>query len=352
MRVLVCGAGAVGSYMVAYLALARHDVTLLTYHGPVGSIGALSLTLNGAAGKRTILNLRVAETFQEALEQAQPYEAFIFTRKAFETVGAILEIERIGLEPPPILCLQHGVGNEDSLIDAFGQQQVASGVLLTPVSLSEPSVVVEGHPYGLALALDSPVALLFVEAFRSTALAVTTTRSAASLKWSKLLVDMIANATAASLDIAPIDTLSDARLLDVELEALREAQAILRLQGIEVINLPGMSIRRVMRAVERLPGPLARPLLSRLVRRRQIGSKSSLRADIEQGRGQTEVAWLNGAVVQAAEGMRRLAPINHALALIVSDIASGRIAWDVYRHKPDVLLTAVRMTQGPSQYLA
>ena len=75
---------------------------------------------------------------------------------------------------------------------------------------------------------------------------------------------------------------------------------------------------------------------------------SSLLQELRSGEGKTEAAWLNGAVVFAAHTIEYLAPINHALALSVSDIAAGRVPWEMFRHNPDMVLRAVRMVQGGS----
>jgi ketopantoate reductase len=166
------------------------------------------------------------------------------------------------------------------------------------------------------------------------------------------LLDVIANATVAILDMPAREVFRSARLLNVEVAALLEALAILRLQGVEIVNLPRAPARTLTRLVERLPRTFLPPILRQLgYGQRGSQTMSSLHTDIALGRKRTEVAWLNGAIVQATEGMRRVAPINHALALIVSDIASGRVAWEMYRHKPEALLTAVRTTRGPLRYV-
>ena len=54
---------------------------------------------------------------------------------------AIRELETIVSKPPPILCLQNGVGNEESLAAAFGAVSPVSGVSGSVVMV--PTAIIE-----------------------------------------------------------------------------------------------------------------------------------------------------------------------------------------------------------------
>lgn len=347
MRVLVYGSGAVGCYIGGHLALAGHTVVLLGREPLVDAVQSSGLVLNLAAGPQHIRAIRATPSLDEALAGGESYDWIAFTMKAYDTVPAIFELQTRLPEPPPVISFQNGIGNEESLRAAFGAERVVAGTMTTPVSMPEPGVVIQEKQRGLAIAADSPAAARIWETFANTALSVEMVDSTPSLKWSKLLLNMLCNATSAILDMAPGEVFQNPAMFALERAALLEALAIMELKNIRVVNLPGAPARLLANLMRRVPPVLARPLLQTQIAGGRGEKLPSLLAALRAGSRRTEVAWLNGAVALAADQIKRLAPINHALALTVSDIAAGRAPWEMYRHKPDMLLTVIRATSRP-----
>ncbi len=346
MRILIYGAGAVGCYIGGHLALAGHEVTLLGREPLVQAVAEEGLTLQCAEGPLTIRSIHAASDLNEALNKGAPYDWIAFTMKAYDTSAAIQELAERLPEPPPIVSFQNGVGNEEMLRSAFGAEKIVAGALTTPVAVLTPGRVAELRRRGIAIASDSPSADVVETALRQTTLALQVVGDSRTLKWSKLLLNMVGNAVPAIMDMSPTEVFSNPRLFAVEWAALREALWIMDLQRIAVINLPGVPARTLAALARRAPRGLLRLLLRRQVSRGRGEKLPSLLTALRAGLRRTEVAWLNGAVAQAADGLKRLAPVNHALALIVSDIAAGRAPWETYRRNPEMLLTAVHMVQG------
>jgi hypothetical protein len=67
---------------------------------------------------------------------------------------------------------------------------------------------------------------------------------AASMRWSKLLANLLGNATSAILDMDPGDVYRDRGLFDVERRQLREALAVMRALGLRPLALPGLTSGR------------------------------------------------------------------------------------------------------------
>ncbi len=347
MRILIYGAGAVGCYLAGHLALAGHCVTLLDDGLSVMVIRSSGLRLRQAG--RTEYHtppLSVVGQLRDALEVSTGFDWVAFTMKSYDTVAAIRDLAGVWPQPPPIVSFQEGVGNEESLRAAFGSHSVVAATVTSCVSMTEPGTVVEVRRGGIGVGMDAPPAVRVAEALRQTTLPVKLAHDAAGLKWSKLLVSMIGNATAAILDMHPRDIFTDPALFAIERAALREMLAVASLRGIRLVNLPGAPARTLAWAGRWLPAPMLRVVMAWHFSRRCNEDIPSLLRELRAGERRTEVAWLNGAVAQAADSIRRLAPINHALALVVSDIAAGRTPWGVYRRRPDMLLTAIRAVQG------
>ncbi len=348
MRVLIYGAGAVGCYLGGHLALAGHEVTLLGRASLVQAVSSNGLTLQCADGPLVIRNLHAVDTLSQALSEHGPYDWIAFTMKSYDTLTAIQELMAHLAEPPPVVSFQNGVGNEEMLRSAFGAERVVAGALTTPVAVLTPGTVTELRRRGIAIASDSPAAGVVEAALRQTSLALQVVRSSEALKWSKLLLNMVGNAVPAILDMPPADVFGDPRLFAIERAALLEALWIMDLKHIRVINLPGVPVKALTTLARWAPHGLLRLILRQQVKRGRGEKLPSLLTALRAGLRRTEVAWLNGAVVQAADSLGRLAPVNHALALTVSDITAGRVPWETYRRNPDMLLTAIHMVQGMS----
>jgi 2-dehydropantoate 2-reductase len=320
-------------------------VTLLARGEMATALSTRGLTLHSARGGVTdVGGLTVATSPQEAFASAE-YDWLAFTMKAYDTVAAIHELEAITKEPPPVLCIQNGVGNEESLASAFGPERVVAGTLTTVVVVVAPGVVREEKVRGLVVADDRPAAQRVLAALRETSLDVRTTSRTDSLKWSKLLLNQTANATSAILDMPPGDVFAHRDLFIMEHMALLETLGVMRAQGIPAINLPGIQARTLAFLIQTLPRPVLKAILTPRVRRGRGGKMPSLHQDLSRGRRSSEVVWINGAVARAGEAVGLHTPVNDALALTLMDIIEGRAEWEQFRGHPEMLLAAVRVAR-------
>ena len=123
------------------------------------------------------------------------------------------------------------------------------------------------------------------------------------MKWSKMLTNLVGNATSAILDLTPAQIFNHPDLFNIEIQQLRETLAVMRAQGLQPINLPGVPVKLLALAAERMPGWIARPLLQRAVGRGRGSKMPSFHIDLHSGRGKSEVDYLNGAVVKSVNGL-------------------------------------------------
>ncbi|MBN1120101.1 MAG: hypothetical protein JXJ17_03405 [Anaerolineae bacterium] len=308
---------------------------------PVGR--ALAIWLSSAG--HTITSTGFTDHLEEALFPGESYDWIAFAAKSYETVPVIFELQKHFDQMPPVATFQHGVGNADSLRSAFGRDQVVVGHLSGRFSMPEQGVLAKKWPGTLVLAEDSPAAGVVRSAFDAAQVPVSTVERADSLEWSRLFVQLAGNATSAILDMTPTDVLRDIHLFGIEWMALREAQWIIDLLGVPLVDSPGIPAAQLSRWLQRRPQWMLRPQLIGHVRSMWESGEPPLLAGLRAGDKQSEAAWFNGAVAQATRNQKRLAPINHVLSLLVADIAAGRSAWDTYRHRPDMLLAAIRAVQ-------
>src|SRR5688500_6067725 len=111
MRILIYGAGAVGGYLGAHLALAGHDVTLLGRERLANAVNSQGLLLKSADGsEHSIKQIHVATSLTEAFEGGA-FDWIAFTMKAYDTTQAIFDLELHLTTPAPIISFQNGIGN-------------------------------------------------------------------------------------------------------------------------------------------------------------------------------------------------------------------------------------------------
>jgi 2-dehydropantoate 2-reductase len=161
---------------------------------------------------------------------------------------------------------------------------------------------------------------------------------AADMKWSKMLTNLIANATSAILDMPPAEIFAHSGLYRLEIEQLRETLRVMAAQGIKVVDLPGTPVRLLAFAVNYIPRKVSRPLLAKAVGGGRGAKMPSFHIDLHAGRGKSEVDFLNGAVVREGRRHEIPTPVNRLLTDRLLALTRGEIALDEYRHQPEKLI--------------
>ena len=354
MRVLIIGAGAVGTFVGARLALGGHDVTLVGRTGLAEAVRVGGLTLIEPSGSRhttavhAVADIAAAFTGSpSASSSASPYDLALVTVKAYDTAGVIAELRAIDARQlSPLLTLQNGVGNEEALVGAFGAAQIVSGAIDTPVSVPAPGQVQvhrERFKAGVApVGQGAPVAAaagLLQDAGFTTSLFADYRR----LKWSKLLMNLLANAQCAILDWTPARVMADPTAARLEALAWQEAFAVMAAQGIRPVAMAGYPLPLLAPFVRRLPATwLARGLKGFVAGGR--GSKMpSLHVALAAGR-HSEVGWLNGAVAGYGRGAGVPTPVNDTLTDVLTTLSNGGAGREEWRGRPETIAISVRLS--------
>jgi len=340
MRYLFFGAGAIGTYIGGSLARAGETVAFIEQPGMVAALRAdgLQLTLEGRTER-----IPVAAAFASAGDAlaAESFDLVAFALKSYDTAAAVSTLMPLRGKLPAALCLQNGVENEAMLETAFGPGNVIAGSVTSAVGRNRLGSITLERKRGVAIAAGHALSPAAAAAFRRAGLNARLYPSAPSMKWSKMLTNLIANASAAILAWAPAAIYADPRLFLFEREMLRECLRVMRAGGIGVTDLPGTPVRALALACERLPDTPARLILSRAVGGGRGGKMPSLFLDLQAKRGRSEVDWLNGAVVRTGRRLGVPTPVNALLAGVLQDLTERPEKWDFYREKPDKLIATL-----------
>lgn len=336
--VLVYGAGAVGSLLGGLLAAAGTLVCLLGRPALAEAVAERGLVIHRPAGDITTHPPVITTPDQLTV----PVDLVLLTVKAYAVEAALPDLARLAGRGAAVVALQNGVGTEERLLAVPEIRRHASGAVTVSVGTEGPGIVRQETGGGLTLAAmrgEVPLEGL-AGMLRAAGLTIRVAGDYQAVKWSKLLLNIMANATAATLALSPARIYTDPRLFRVERAAFLEALAVMRALGIAPIRLPGYNVPLLARAM-RLPAPLARRLLAPRVARGRGDKRPSLWLDVEAGRGITEVGWLNGAVADYGRWAGIATPINAALTELVAALSRDLARRSQFAGRPEALLAAV-----------
>ena len=347
MRGLIVGAGAIGSLVGHGLARAGHEVTLVGRQPFVAAVRGRGLGLEDSGQVTWTTNARVVTSALDMAEE--PFELVLLAVKAYDAAEAAAQVEPLARRGVPILVLQNGVGGEEAVAAILGSATILSAVITLSVRVLEPGLVrLATTRGGIGLAPTAPgqsVAELGA-AFREAGFRTSVYRDYRAMKWTKLLLNIIANASPAILDMLPDGVFADSRLFALERAAFREAVAVMRGLDLRLVSLPGYPVPFFGWAICSLPAWLLRPILRRVIATGRGGKMPSLHIDLSRGKGKSEVEYLNGAVVRYAQELGLDVPVNRALHAVLMGIVKGEIAWEEYRGQPERLLRACSLGES------
>lgn len=344
MAIVVVGGGAIGLLVAGRLAQSAQHVALLARPSTVQALAATGLHITQQSQSQTVDTL-VAAPDPAHLPPAYRQPALaILCVKGYDTPDALPTLA--ALDPQLILTLQNGIGNEETLAGHFGPDNILSGAITSSVEPTNPAHIVVTKAGGIALAPVSgtPDIAGWATLFTQAGFPVRTTDSYRALKWSKALLNMLGNATAAILDMSVEDIYSNPRMVAMEKAAFLEGIAVMQRLGVAPINLPGYPAALLANAMQRLPFPIMWRILRRAIAGGRGGKAPSLQRDLHYGKQRTEGDTLYGAIARTASDSGITAPVNATLWYVLHGIVNGSLPREYFRHKPERLLDVVHIS--------
>lgn len=340
MRFLCFGTGAIGTYIGGSFALAGNEVVFIERPEVAETVRQTGLTLELRDGLHTIPNPTVVLSMHEALERG-PFDAAILAVKSFDTHSVIDGFGTDLSTVPPILTFQNGVENEPMLAAVLGKDRIIPGTVTTAVGRKGPGNIFVERLRGIGITTSHPLGGALVEAANKAGLQARGYTNPAAMKWSKMLTNLIANASSAILDMSPAQVFAHPGLYCMEVRQLRETLRVMRAQNIPIVDLPSTPVRLLALIVERLPLSLSRPLLIRSVGAGRGAKMPSFHIDLYAGRKKSEVDYLNGAVVRYGKKYHVATPVNKILNELLLGMTNGSIPREMYAHQPEKLLALI-----------
>jgi 2-dehydropantoate 2-reductase len=305
MTVVIVGPGAIGSLTAALLSRGPKPVVLLDHdRARAELVDRQGVRVEGEGGE-TRYRVRCTADYG-CLSTA---EFIIVAVKAYHTGAAAESLSRyVNLDSiRAIVTLQNGLGNVEVLQQYFPPSIIGVGATYHAATYLGPGRILHAGSGPTLLAPVSaegrPRLLEFKRYLEDSGVDVGWRDDFTSLLWSKLVVNCAIN---------PVTALT----------RLRNGEAAERPGIFRVMRDLALEAFRVALAVGATPDyedPVAKVLE---VARSSHGNRSSMLQDIERGR-RTEVDYLNGAVVSAAERLGIPVPMNEAIYSLVKGLEAS-----------------------------
>lgn len=338
MNWLVFGAGAIGTYLGGSLHLRGHRVTFLEQPIAANNISQHGLSLSLKPGQQEyIVRPCIVSSLEQAIRHG-PFDAAIFAVKAFDTVSLLEKIVPFVQSMPPVICFQNGVENEGQLASVLGDGRVIAGTVTSAVSRRAAGDIILERSRGIGLSSSHPLVKTLANVFSEAGLNTRVYAHAADMKWSKMLTNLVGNASAAILDLTPAQVFSHPLLYDLEIRQLRETLEVMRAHGIHVVNLPNIPVRWLALALQYLHPQAISGLLRRAVGSGRGDKMPSFHIDLHSGRKQSEVDYLNGAVVRFGQAAGVPTPVNRLLNRTLIKLMDGSLPREHFARQPQALL--------------
>jgi 2-dehydropantoate 2-reductase len=299
MKIVIMGAGAMGSLFGGLLALSEVEVWLVDIRKEqIDAIRSLGLTLE-EKGKRQII--RVNATSDVA--SVGKVDLVIFFVKTYHTEKAVADALILQKEETIFLTLQNGLGNEEAICKQVDRKNVMLGVTNHGATLlGSGHIRHAGWGKTYLGELDGKItdrATQIARAFCNAQIETEVSPNIPSLVWDKLLINVGINALTA------LTGLKNGQLLDYPetlrlMEALvSEAVEVARGKGIRIEGDPIDKVKAVADATRE--------------------NRSSMGQDFDHRR-RTEIDAINGAVVREAERLGISVPYNQMITDLIKII--------------------------------
>ncbi|UCC52406.1 MAG: 2-dehydropantoate 2-reductase [Anaerolineaceae bacterium] len=297
MRLVIVGSGALGSIFAAHLAPFTNLVMLGHWTAQMSILRSQGLTMINLGGSRSH---HTFSTTDKSLSIEATDIALVLV-KSYQTERAAGEIKQFLAEDGLAISLQNGLSNVDALANVLGSARVTQGVTALGATMIEPGLVRfagRGPTYlPFSQRSSKPVAQLS-QWMNQAGMETSFANNLKSLVWGKLAINAGINALTALLRVPNGFLASNAQARQLMCAAAEETADVARALDIE---LPYSDVAK--RVIE--------------VAQATAENRSSMLQDVLRG-SQTEIDFINGAVVRFGQSNEVPTPINNELYRLVS----------------------------------
>lgn len=335
MNYLIIGAGAIGTYIGGSLLKSGQNVIFLEREELVAELRSEGIKINLEDGSYQSGHIQVYSDLGDP--SISEVDVVIFAMKSFDTLNAARMVSQQKEKFKVVLCLQNGVENESVISSQTGADRVIGGSVTSAVERVHSGFATLERKRGIGIANTHPLSLRLVEEFNGARLNAKSYPNLNDMKWSKMLSNLLGNATSAILNMTPTELFRNPQTYRIECDEMREAVAVMDKAGIHPVNLPGVPMKLLLGIMLKMPQGISRPVLSRFLGAGRGGKMPSFHIDLHAGRKSLESIYLNGAVCRFGKELGVPTPVNDMFNTKLQEMAIDNSLISHYDHRVDLL---------------
>ncbi len=309
MKILVYGAGAIGSVFGGFLAKAGEEVVLLGRPQHMEAIKGKGLKIEGIWGDHLVgSNLLCYSTSQDIKEDhAGTFDLILITVKAYDTFSAASDLRNMINMDTLVLSLQNGIGNTEIIAKNIGADQVLGGMVIFGADIPSPGTVkVNVSADDVIIGRISEKTLKdsvenVARLFTSAGIKTRTADNIETHLWNKILYNCALNALATVLHVSYGQLLETEYTKNIMKRSLAEIYALAEKRGVVLET--------------KMKEDYSKILFNHLIPL-TASHKPSMLQDIEK-RKRTEIDYLNGMIVQMSKDTGLQSPVNLMLTELI-----------------------------------
>ncbi len=336
LNVICFGMGAIGTYIGGSLAASGANVVFIEKEEYIADAERKGIHLLVGKNEIRLPKVTVTSKVSDALAMAEADVALLAV-KSFDTPSVMESLSGFEMIFPPILCLQNGVENETMIARRLGEDRVIAGTITSAVGRSGLGDIRLERLRGVGIEKGHALSDTIIDWFNLAGLKAKGYRRRADMKWSKMLTNLLANATSAILNWTPAQVYSNPITWRIELEQIKEALSVMKAMRVHLTDLPGTPTVALMSLLKTLPAGLSQRLIGLPLARGRGAKMPSFHIDLYAGKRISEVTFLNGAVVRFGEKVNRPSPVNAKLCDLLEKMAAGEVDKTEFADQPDKL---------------
>lgn len=307
LRVLVVGAGALGSVFGCLLKDKGHEVGLLEPSSRLDDIRELGLGVSGLFGEHARNGFALYSSHIDV--PAGHYEVVLITVKSFHTQAAAKQIAPKVGENALVISLQNGLGNYEAIRDEVGEHRALAARVIFGARMADRAhaeVTVYAEPVMIGSPIKGDAALFsrteaIAGAFSDAGIPTQATDEITKFIWSKMLYNCSLNPLSALLNV-PYGRLLESEATKILMrQIVEEMFAVAHAHSIELFwNEPEDYIGLLFGRL--IPDTAAH--------------FASMAQDLQASR-RTEIEALNGAIVRMGEQKHIECPANSTISELI-----------------------------------
>ncbi len=317
MRIVVYGAGAIGSLVAGYLKLKGEDICIIGHAESIKAINEKGLEISGVRGN---LNTKINASGELDFKP----DLVILATKT-QDIDTVLKNNLKFIRDTAVLTTQNGIQADNIIAKYVSKENIISSIIMFGSTYLEPGKVVHNFEgswiLGKMFNAKPDGKVIAVANVLDKAFTTIVSEDIQSMKYLKIFVNAN-NCIPAILGLSMQDTFKDPEMSRISINIWKEGIDIVSKAGINLVSLPGFPLENITKLTAMPVIDAARifsGIMSNLSREPLYGS---ILQSIKRGRT-SEIDYINGEFLNLAEKNNLSAPLNKKLVEMVHSVETS-----------------------------